>query len=171
MKEKNLENCSSCLNHWLSFPLRAGPMKFSNQKPLNKLNLIIVWRRRSNFFLYFFVLCWERRCRIYVIMIEMLGSKSQSSYLNVDCRTFNPQQSNCSVPQEEKNIRTCSRQIWHENLSIPPPSLPLIDGQNFAGFWSARNPPRGTNPSKRKHENALFIVISGCPPEGVPLTR
>ena len=26
-----------------------------------------------------------------------------------------------------KNIRICLRQIWHENLSIPPPSLWLMD--------------------------------------------
>ena len=37
-------------------------------------------------------------------------------------------------------------------ISVSPQGLALIDGQNFAGFWSAKNPPRGTNPSKRKQE-------------------
>ena len=48
-----------------------------------------------------------------------------------------------------KNDKMCLGLIGHENLSIPHP--PLIDGQKFAGFWSARIPAGGTNCEGKKY--------------------
>ena len=48
-----------------------------------------------------------------------------------------------------KNDKMCLGEIGHENLSIPHP--PLIDGQKFAGFWSARIPAGGTNCEGKKY--------------------
>ena len=48
-----------------------------------------------------------------------------------------------------KNDKMCLGLIGRENLSIPHP--PLIDGQKFAGFWSARIPVGGTNCEGKKY--------------------
>ena len=47
------------------------------------------------------------------------------------------------------NDKMCLGEIGRENLSIPHP--PLIDGQKFAGFWSARIPAGGTNCEGKKY--------------------
>ena len=57
------------------------------------------------------------------------------------------------------NDKMCLGEIGRENLSIPHP--PLIDGQKFAGFWSARIPAGGTNCEGKKyhlrHKNIRII--------------